>query len=353
MQKMIDIVIPTAQKGGVENVINMLAMHLLKNDFRVRVVQFVWEKYCWLSEEIEFYPMREGLGNYTSDEFVSDYENFLQENGVPDLIVATNWPLMPYIIRNATARLNVHIPILSWVHNEIERYEANGFGGVEYMQYADAHLAINSKIKDTILSRFPDEIVFDVKNPVDLDKLQKYQLNHKNLNFKLIFVGRLSAVKRVEIIVRAMTNTKKEWTLDIVGEGELHDYIKSIVVECGVEDRIHWVGWESEPWKHASDKSFLVMPSAFEGFPLTAIEANACGLPVIATPVSGVRCLIEPGVNGYLIPFDDSGALTKVLDYISDEKLPYLEPKACIEKSKMYDKNIVLDEYVEIFRKLI
>ena len=201
MQKTIDIVIPTAQKGGVENVINMLALHLLKNGFRVRVIQFVWANYRWLSEEVEFYPIREGLGTYTTDEFISDYENFLKENGAPAITVATNWPLMPYIIRNVTTRLGINIPILSWVHNEIERYESNGFGGVEYMQYADAHLAINGKIKDTILSKFPQEIVFSVRNPVDLDKIQKYQLSHKNMNHKLLCVGRLSEAKRVEIIV--------------------------------------------------------------------------------------------------------------------------------------------------------
>lgn len=353
MQKIIDIVIPTAQKGGVENVINMLAEHLLKKGFRVRVVQFVWEQYRWLSEKIEFYPIREGLGTYTAEEFIADYETFLKDNGKPDIIIATNWPLMPYIIRNVTARWNINVPILSWVHNEIERYEANGFGGVEYMQYADAHLAINSKIRDTILTRFPQEIVFNVKNPVDLAQLHKYQLSHKNINHKLLFVGRLSAAKRVEMIVRAMADTKEAWTLDIVGEGELENYIRIVAAECGVEDRIHWIGWESEPWKHAFDKAFLVMPSAFEGFPLTAIEANACGLPVIATPVSGVRELVQPGVNGYLIPHDNSEALTEVLDYISDGKLPYLEPQDCIEKSRIYDKDVVLEEYVNIFHKLI
>ena len=60
MNMTVDILIAVAQKGGVENVINMTAPYLKRNGWEVRVVQLVWEGVAWVTEDIPFYPLLEG-----------------------------------------------------------------------------------------------------------------------------------------------------------------------------------------------------------------------------------------------------------------------------------------------------
>jgi D-inositol-3-phosphate glycosyltransferase len=64
----------------------------------------------------------------------------------------------------------------------------------------------------------------------------------------------------------------------------------------------------------------VIIPSVFEGFGLTAIEAMACGTPVIATDVDALRDVIEDGENGLLVPYNDIEALsTKILYLLKNQ----------------------------------
>ena len=64
----------------------------------------------------------------------------------------------------------------------------------------------------------------------------------------------------------------------------------------------------------------VIIPSVFEGFGLTAIEAMACGTPVIATDVDALRDVIEDGENGFLVPYNDIETLsTKILYLLKNQ----------------------------------
>ena len=69
----IDILTPTGRKGGVETMIQHLSSYLIENGIQLRVVQLIWEKEPYLSEDIPFYPLFEGRGNYQLDELMNAY----------------------------------------------------------------------------------------------------------------------------------------------------------------------------------------------------------------------------------------------------------------------------------------
>ena len=146
----IDIVIGVADRGGVENVINMTGAYLIQHDLRVRVVQLVWEHHAWVDEGIEFYWLSDEREGWDIGGFAGAYADFLRSHDNPDLILATNWPYMSLIARKAIDMAGVSCLIGSWLHNPIERYKAAGFGGIEALAYADFHLAISSKIAGDI-----------------------------------------------------------------------------------------------------------------------------------------------------------------------------------------------------------
>ena len=136
----------------------------------------------------------------------------------------------------------------------------------------------------------------------------------------LLFVGRLERLKGVEIAIRALgllrDRRHDDVRLLILGEdsheGEESEKarLKAIASEVGVRDRVDFVGSVAHhelPYFYAA-ADVCVMPSYSESFGLVALEAQACGCPVVASGVSGLRSVVRDEVSGYLIDEHDPAA---------------------------------------------
>ncbi len=342
----IDIFIAVADKGGVENVINATAAYLKKQGNTVRLIQAVWEHHPWTCPEIDFYYLSDQRANQDSEKWKNGYLGFLRENGCPDVILATNWPLMSLIARQAIAETGKQIPLVSWVHNPIERYAAAGYGGVEMLQYADAHLAINQRIETEIQKTIANAKIARVHNPVSGERVY---FSENRMPRELLYVGRISDQKNLPVLLLGIKKAKADYRLTLIGEGPEEAKLKRIVRENGLVERVHFAGWSDDPWKAAGHSGFLVMSSLYEGFPVTAMEALLSGLPVISTPVDGIVELIRPGVNGFLYPQGDSDGLAEVLDYIADGVLPVPKADACrISAAPFLEENALPDFYEKL-----
>ena len=104
------------------------------------------------------------------------------------------------------------------------------------------------------------------------------------------------------------------------GPGEV-DSVRALIAELGLEDRVHFV----EPRPHHLLSTYyraadvVLVPSRSESFGLVALEAAACGVPVVAAAVGGLRTLVEDGVTGYLIDSrDPSDYAARVDSLLSD-----------------------------------
>jgi teichuronic acid biosynthesis glycosyltransferase TuaC len=120
-------------------------------------------------------------------------------------------------------------------------------------------------------------------------------------------VGRLVREKGVFDLVEAMDlmrdHPRAPW-LVMVGEGPARGALESEIQRRGLQDRILLVGAQPHrkvpDWLNAAD--IFVLASYNEGLPNVVREAMACGRPVVATDVGGVREAVEDGVSGYLLP---------------------------------------------------
>lgn len=357
----IDILIAVAEKGGVENIINMAVPYFQKQQkWDVRVVQLVWEGYTWTDKDTPFYPLLRGREGHTLEEFVTVYAEFLKDNGTPDVILATAWPYMCYVGKKALAMQGQGSSsrVISWLHAPVEQYEKAGYGGYSYLALADIHLAISQLIYEGLKEKFQDKLMVRVNNPVDFSKSvvrKDKSVSRETKCKKLYYVGRIAVEKRLDVIIRALGAANSVWELWIIGEGEadLRNALKRLADECYVSRRIHWMGWKKNPWEYAVLADALVLASEFEGFPLVAIEALANGIPVIATPVSGITELISPGVNGYMFPQEDWGFLANILNMMSEGKFPAIQPKSCKESVEKFDADIALADFSDKLQKLI
>ena len=152
---------------------------------------------------------------------------------------------------------------------------------------------------------------------------QRQVLEIPHDHFVLLFVGLLVPVKGVEILLEALEAWQGEsnWTCLLVGDGPLSDELKARCVELGVADAVRFVGrrpsGEIPQWMQAAD--VLVLPSYSEGRPNVVLEAQACGLPVVATRVGGTPELVCDGETGVLVDSGSAEQLRIALDALRKE----------------------------------
>ena len=131
----------------------------------------------------------------------------------------------------------------------------------------------------------------------------------------LVFAGRLGPQKAVGVLLEALGRVS-DVTLVIAGDGPERAALERRVAELGLDARVRFLG--SVPREtvlrlfRAADAS--VLPSAWENFPHTVVEALAVGCPVIATAVGGVPEVVRDGENGLLVPPGDSAALADAIE---------------------------------------
>lgn len=121
----------------------------------------------------------------------------------------------------------------------------------------------------------------------------------------LLSVGRFMAEKNHAELVEAFAQLAPEfpeWTLRLVGEGELRPELEAQVSRLGMEKRIALPGVSRNVAEEYANASIVVLPSLYESFGLVAAEALACGRPVVAFDCcTGVAEIVSDGVNGLLL----------------------------------------------------
>ncbi|MGP6089421.1 glycosyltransferase family 4 protein [Antarctobacter jejuensis] len=129
---------------------------------------------------------------------------------------------------------------------------------------------------------------------------------------RLLFVGRLAAVKGMPVLLEALRDLPGDWHLTVIGDGPDRAALEAQAQGMPVE----FLGYRSQAEVaealHATD--VFVLPSFAEGVPVVLMEAMASGVPVVTTRIAGIPELVDEGVSGYLVPPGDAGALRKAID---------------------------------------
>jgi len=133
-------------------------------------------------------------------------------------------------------------------------------------------------------------------------------------------VGRLVEVKRQGDLIRAFGEVRSALPtarLLIVGDGPLRGDLERLASQLGLEDAIHFAGYQARPAACLAAMDVFAMTSSSEGMPLAILEAWAASLPVVATRVGGLGELVIEGENGILVEPGDMAALARALIALS------------------------------------
>lgn len=141
------------------------------------------------------------------------------------------------------------------------------------------------------------------------------------LNSAVIMAARVCHAKHHDLLLQSFQGCRSSFTLVLVGEGTQTPDFHRRVRACAPDKhtQIECLGLSERVPSLLAQAGLFVLCSRYEGLPLSIIEAMGAGLPIVATDVGGVRELVEDGVNGFLVPPDDSVTLSRRLDQLQDD----------------------------------
>lgn len=137
---------------------------------------------------------------------------------------------------------------------------------------------------------------------------------------QLVYIGRLSHEKGVDVLLQALAWSASEAVLTLVGDGPERSVLERRAHHLGLEDRVMFVGFQDDiqPWVREAHAA--VLPSRTEGLPMTMLEVAALGRPVLATLVGGVPEVLEFCAGSAAVGAEDPAAFAGAIDGFEGER---------------------------------
>lgn len=173
----------------------------------------------------------------------------------------------------------------------------------------------------------------------------------------LMYVGRVERLKGIEILIQAVAGMEEEddVTLLVIGGDEIdpeRQRLGQVVDRLGITDRVKFlpsVKQEQLP-EYYSAADVCVFPSYYESFGLAALEAMACGTPVVASRVGGLPSIVREGETGYLIPSRCPAAFIQRIEILTiNDHLRTLMGRAARERALELSWGIAVDSLLSVF----
>jgi glycosyltransferase involved in cell wall biosynthesis len=177
-------------------------------------------------------------------------------------------------------------------------------------------------------------------------------------------VVRLEYYKGPDVLLHAWGRMMREpaaWRAELnprlclVGEGPYRAQLERIVAALGIQDSVEFLGQRTDIVDLLQRSWGFVQPSRWEGMPNSLLEAMACGLPCVATRVSGNEDLIRDGVNGLLVEPEQTAEMAQALRRIieSTELAQRLGAEARATVMRDYQLSTIVERCLELYRCLL
>ncbi len=215
-------------------------------------------------------------------------------------------------------------------------------------------VALSPEVLSTIVSFYglKKERVSMIYNGVDLGKCcpkEAYQLAKPAC---LLHVGRFNHQKNHSGLLEAFSRILQSYPdccLQLIGDGELREETEQLAVSLGIREKIAFLGSQTNVYPFLREADIFLLPSKFEGMPMTIIEAMGTGLPIIATAVGGVPDMLEDKVSGMLVPCEPEAVAQAVLRLLEQEDLRKKLGSNARKDSRKFSAEHMARSYCEIY----
>jgi N-acetyl-alpha-D-glucosaminyl L-malate synthase BshA len=229
---------------------------------------------------------------------------------------------------------------------------------------SDGVTAVSEFLKRETYERFSIRKEIEViPNFIDTRRFRKMDKDHfkqalcPNDEKLLIHVSNFRPVKNATQVVEVFHKLRSEnqpVKLLLVGDGPDRTATERLSRELGVFEDVRFLGKQEPIEEILSIADAFIMPSGSETFGLAALEAMACGVPVVATNIGGLPELITDGETGFLCPLDDVSCFAdRIRSLLDDESLHDNMGRAARESaSDRFDVNRIIPMYEEYYERV-
>ncbi|MCA9190465.1 MAG: glycosyltransferase [Planctomycetales bacterium] len=315
------LLVPALFGGGAERLMSQLATRWNSQGFEVHLV-------TWAATSTDHYSIpdaviRHGLGMLAPSRgwwsgMVANWQRVKR-------LRETLQGIQPQLVVSFCDQMNIvaleacwdRFPVLIAEHSNPERqrlrFPWEWWRSLRYPG-CQACVALSAEIAD-YMSRWMDRSQLVVIPPaIDPPQLAQVTGAVAKESHRLLFVGRLSHEKGVDILIEAwrrVTHELPAWTLRVVGDGTEKE---SLMAQAREMQSVEFSGWQTDPWAAYRSADLFVLPSRYEGFPVALMEALSQGLTCVATNCTSALAVLDRQQRCVrIVPVEDVEALANAL----------------------------------------
>lgn len=272
-----------------------------------------------------------------------------------------------YMAKKMLAEENIHIPMVTTLHGtDITLVGNHPFykPAVTFsINNSDVVTSVSQSLKEDTLRLFDiRKEIHVVPNFIDIPKkINPYTDCQRDLmaepHEKIVtHVSNLRPVKRVTDVIEVFDRIQKKIPakLVVVGEGPERESCERLSAEKGIEEKVLFVGNSNEVDKILCFTDLFLLPSEKESFGLAALEAMACGVPVISSNTGGLPEVNIHGVSGFLSDVGNVDEMAEnALKILTSEEVLNKFKMQAVEAAMVYDTKKIVPLYEKLYQEAL
>lgn len=351
-------VIPYFCFGGAETMCENLTYALKKLGHEVTVVSLYGE-HTPISERME----QEGVKILYLDKKLG-----LDLSMVPKLVkifraehldvVHTHLDVIKYAVaaaKLAGVKRCVHT-VHSVAHKEAEGKLQKLINSVYYKLGWSTPVALSPEVQETIIDFYglPPRSVPVIYNGIDLSRCREKKCYTLSKPASIIHVGRFDVPKNHAGLLNAFQKLHQVYPdcqLHLLGDGDLRPQIEQQIQKLNIADAVILHGMQGQVHPYLQNADIFVLPSLYEGIPMTIIEAMGTGLPIVASEVGGIPDLVQHEETALVIPCETEAIWKACLSLLENQNLREKLGRNAQKASRKFSADHMAEEYCAVYRQ--
>ncbi|PKB15698.1 glycosyltransferase family 4 protein [Flavobacterium sp. 5] len=193
-----------------------------------------------------------------------------------------------------------------------------------------------------------------IPNPVSFKVIEKANLVNKKA-MAVCMNPYIKGLDRLLLIWSKIIEKHSDWILDIYGQWDTNSEYQKMADSLKISNNVNFILPTKDLQSSYNQSSVFLMTSRSEAFPMVLLEAMVSGVPCVAYDCpSGPRAIIERGTNGFLIEDGDLDSFIQKLELlIEDENMRFQMGKNALESVAVYDLEIIMKKWQDLFESLL